>query len=289
MIGIPLAEWRSVGQFFEYRGYRIFWREAGRADAPVLLLIHGFPTASWDWEALWRELGERYRVLALDMIGFGLSDKPMQYGYSIVDQADLQETLLRLRDVAEYDVLAHDYGDSVAQELIARQSESGARPALRSVCFLNGGLFPETHRPVLAQRLLLSPIGRWIARGMTRRKFAQNFSKIFGPKTPPTRAQLDGFWELLIHNDGLGVFPLLIHYIRERRRQRERWVNALQRATIPLKLIDGAADPVSGAHMVKRYRELVPNPDVSVLDDIGHYPQLEAPQRVLRAYFEFRG
>ena len=126
MIGIPLAEWRSVGQFFEYRGHRIFWREAGRADAPVLLLIHGFPTASWDWEALWPELGERYRVLALDMIGFGFSDKPMQYGYSIVDQADLQETLLRLRDVAEYHVLAHDYGDSVAQELIARQSESGA-------------------------------------------------------------------------------------------------------------------------------------------------------------------
>jgi len=72
------------------------------------------------------------------------------------------------------------------------------------------------------------------------------------------------------------------------RRQRERWVNALQRAALPLKLIDGAADPVSGAHMVKRYCELVQNPDVSVLDDIGHYPQLEAPQRVLRAYFEFR-
>ena len=80
----------------------------------------------------------------------------------------------------------------------------------------------------------------------------------------------------------------LIGYMEERRRQRERWVGALQQTSVPLRLIDGALDPVSGRHMAERYRELVPDPDVVILAEIGHYPQVEAPEAVLEAYFELR-
>jgi pimeloyl-ACP methyl ester carboxylesterase len=185
-------------------------------------------------------------------------------------------------------VLAHDYGDSVAQELLARQAEPGARPRLRSVAFLNGGLFPETHRPVLMQRLLLSPLGPLVGRLASRAKLADNMRRIFGPATQPDATLLDGFWRLITTNDGRAVMHRLIRYMRERREQRARWVGALQRATVPLQLIDGAADPVSGAHMAQRYRELVPQPDVTLLEGIGHYPQVEAPGAVLAAYLEFR-
>jgi len=163
-MGTSIVDWRRAGAFFEHRGHRIIWREEGASDAPVLLLIHGFPTASWDWEALWPGLTQRYRVLTFDMIGFGFSDKPLGYNYSILDQADIGEALLRERGVDRHHVLAHDYGDSVAQELLARSVEPGDRPTLQSVCFLNGGLFPETHRPVLIQKLLLSRVGPLVAR-----------------------------------------------------------------------------------------------------------------------------
>ena len=288
MAAFSLEDWKRSGRFFSHRGQRIFTQTAGDPRLPVLLLIHGFPTASWDWEAVWPELARHYRVLAVDMIGFGFSDKQRNYDYSIVDQADLQQAFLRAQGVGDYHVLAHDYGDSVAQELLARQAADQSAPRLRSVCFLNGGLFPETHRPLLVQRLLLSPLGPWIARAMTRARLAGNFRRIFGPHTQPTTEQLDAFWTLLTHNDGLRVFPRLIRYMPERRRQRQRWVGALQRASIPLKLIDGGADPISGSHMVERYVELVERPDVTVFDDIGHYPQVEAPDRVLRAYLDFR-
>jgi pimeloyl-ACP methyl ester carboxylesterase len=76
--------------------------------------------------------------------------------------------------------------------------------------------------------------------------------------------------------------------MEERRQQRERWVGALVKAAVPLKLINGEADPISGGHMVTRYRELVPHPDVTVLPGIGHYPQCEAPAQVLAAYRQFR-
>jgi pimeloyl-ACP methyl ester carboxylesterase len=285
---IPIDEWRVSGDFFDYCGHRIFWRGAGNTDAPVLLLIHGFPTASWDWEAVWPALARRYRLLAVDMIGFGFSDKPANYEYRVADQADIQESFLRLQGVCEYHVLAHNYGDTVAQELLARQPELGDRPKLRSVCFLNGGLFPETHRPTIVQRLLQSPAGGLVTRVMTRDRFARSFSRVFGSGTQPTPAQIDAFWKLIVHNEGIRVYTSLIRYIGERRVNRQRWVGALQHADMPLKLIDGVADPVSGAHMVERYRQLVPRPDISILESVGHYPQVETPERVVEEYAAFR-
>jgi len=285
---IPLTEWAASGRYVDWRGHRIFVREGGHTAAAVLVLIHGFPTASWDWEALWPGLTRRYRVHALDMIGFGFSAKPVDYAYSLVDQASLFEAVLSRVGVSSYHVLAHDYGDSVAQELLARQGEPGARPALRSVAFLNGGLFPETHRPLPMQRLLLSPLGPLLGRLASRARLADSMRRIFGPATQPDAALIDGFWSLVTANEGRAVMHKLIGYMRERRERRARWVGALQSARVPLKLIDGAADPVSGAHMVQRYRELVPRADVTPLEGIGHYPQVEAPGGVLAAYLEFR-
>jgi len=287
-MGTSIVDWRRAGAFFEHRGHRIFWREEGASDAPVLLLIHGFPTASWDWEALWPGLTQRYRVLTFDMIGFGFSDKPLGYNYSILDQADIGEALLRERGVDRHHVLAHDYGDSVAQELLARSVEPGDRPTLQSVCFLNGGLFPETHRPVLIQKLLLSRVGPLVARLTNQKAVARNMRRIFGPRTQPDAGLIDGFWKLMTLHDGLKVFPKLIGYMPERRLRRERWVGALRATAVPLKLIDGTHDPVSGGHMVQRYRELVAGPDITELPGIGHYPQIEAPSEVLAAYLEFR-
>ena len=285
---IPLDAWQAAGRYIGYRGQQIFVCVDGPRDADALLLIHGFPTASWDWEALWPALLARYRVHTLDLVGFGFSDKPSDYDYSLIDQADLCEHFLRLEGVTTYHVLAHDYGDSVAQELLARQIEAGDRPRLHSVAFLNGGLFPETHRPLLLQKMLLSPLGPLISRFTNRAKLAASMRAIFGAATPPDDELIDGFWRLLSHGDGRRIMHKLIRYMVERRQYRARWVAALQQAAVPLTLIDGAADPISGAHMARRYQELVPAADVTLLDGIGHYPQLEAPGAVLAAYLAFR-
>ena len=279
---ISLADWEQGGTFSTLRGARVFCRDGGPANAPVLVLIHGFPTASWDYEALWAPLTERYRVITLDMRGFGLSDKPLT-NYSIIEQADLFAARLDELGVAKYHVLAHDYGDTVAQELLARRP-----PGLESVCFLNGGLFPEAHRPLLVQKLLLSPLGGFIAKLTSRARFETNLRSIFGKSTPPSAEFLEGSWKLLTRADGKRVMPKLIHYIPQRLQHRERWVGALTGSTVPLKLIDGADDPISGRHLAARYRELVPNADVTLLEGIGHYPQVEAPLVVLEAYLQFR-
>ena len=276
------ADWRALGDWFEWRGQRVFFRSAG--TGPPLLLIHGFPTASWDWCALWPGLVARYRLLALDLMGFGFSDKPRTFPYSTAAQADLCEAFLAREDVTSYRVLAHDYGLTVTQELLARDSPSS--PRLVSACLLNGGLFPETHRPLPLQRLLASPVGPLLARLISYRTFSASLRRIWG-RHPPEESELEALWELVTHKDGLRVMPALIGYMAERRRFRERWVGAVQRAAVPIRLVCGLDDPVSGAHMVARYRELVPRPDVVELPGVGHYPQLEAPEAVLSAALDF--
>jgi pimeloyl-ACP methyl ester carboxylesterase len=285
--GITLDAWHAQGQEMRFGAHAIRYWVAGDAAAPPLLLIHGFPTASWDWHHLWQPLAQRYRVIACDMLGFGYSAKPKGHDYRLLEQADLQQALLvHVGETRPMHVLAHDYGDSVAQELVARHVEQRFRMA--SCVFLNGGLFPETHRPVLAQKLLLSPLGALLGRQFNQRRLAANFSAIFGAATQPSATELDAFWQLVACNDGTRVMHRLIHYIPERRQQRDRWVAAMQATTVPLRVIDGAVDPISGAHMVARYRELIPRADCVLLEGIGHYPQTEAPAQVLAHYLQFR-
>ena len=270
-----------------FRGHTIRYWTAGDTQAQPLLLIHGFPSASWDWHRLWAPLAERYRLIACDMLGFGYSAKPRGHAYSLLEQADLQQALLaHLGEQRPLHVLAHDYGDSVAQELIARHQEGQLQ--LAGCVFLNGGLFPETHHPVRVQKLLLGPLGPLIGRLFSRRKLAQSFARIFCPHTQASEAELDALWQLVAYNNGPAVMHRLIRYMPERRQQRQRWVTAMQATTLPMRVIDGAFDPISGAHMVARYRELIADADTVLLDGIGHYPQLEAPAEVLEHYLQFR-
>lgn len=282
---MTIQEWKEKGTFFQYKTHSIFYRDEGKGDP--LLLIHGFPTASWDWWKIWPTLTQHYRVIALDMIGFGFSDKPSAYQYSILDQANIHEVLLKQLDIDVCHILAHDYGDTVAQELLARFNDKALGFDITSVCLLNGGLFPETHKPKLIQKLLISPVGFIFGALTSKKRLKANFDAIFGKDTPPSDQEIDEFWSLIIHNKGKSVMHKLIRYMAERRQHRSRWVGALQQSSIPLKLINGGSDPISGIHMAHRYRELVPNPDVAALPEIGHYPQTEAPELVLKNYLSF--
>ncbi|MDX1456174.1 MAG: alpha/beta hydrolase [Marinobacter sp.] len=291
---IDLKQWRQAGSTFDFKGMPVFTRTGGNPEGPAVVMIHGFPTSSWDWSKIWPMLEDRFSLYAVDMIGFGDSAKPRDFPYLIQDQATLIEAWLQDQQVGNYHILAHDYGDTVAQELIARdlerrsdELEDDCRLRIESACLLNGGIFPETHQPLLLQKLLLSPVGFLIARLTSKRKLADNLTTIFGPDTPPSEEELDAFWELITRNDGVGVMHKLIHYMPQRQQFRERWVGALLDTKVPVKLINGPLDPISGEHMAERYRQLILDPDITLLPGIGHYPQVEAPELVTQHYLEF--
>lgn len=286
---IPLGEWRGKAQFFEAGSRRLaYWTSDDQsADKPHLLLVHGYPTSSWDWSCVWPRLEAHFRLAAMDMLGFGLSEKPRAHPYSIALQADLQEALLAHLGVSESHIFAHDYGNTVGQELLARHNEGSLSFALRSMCFLNGGLFPEQHRARLSQKLGLTPLGPLLGMMMSRARLRRAFDEIFGPATKASNEEIDGHWALIEEGGGVRILHRLLHYIPERIRNRPRWVGALKEARAPLRLIDGGADPVSGAHLYHYYLAQTPNADAVLFPAIGHYPHTEAPSETASAFLDF--
>jgi pimeloyl-ACP methyl ester carboxylesterase len=290
-VDAELERWKSGGQYLDYLGFNIFYRTQG--SGPHLLLIHGYPFNTWDWAPLWDRLTERFTVVAPDMLGMGFSDKPFAYEYSVHDHADMHEALLAHLGVESVHVLAHDIGDSVGQELLARH-EFGeqAYGALRieSITWLNGGLFNETYTPRLMQKALSrTPLGDILSplqgSPLSRRIIEPTINEMFGPDTKPSRRMLDLFHEILEYNDGKRVLHKVGRFVTDRYAHRNRWVRAMRETAVPMRLIDGPIDPNSGRHMAQRYLEVIPNADVVMLDDaIGHWPQIEAPDAVLEHF-----
>lgn len=286
----PIDQWKTRGDYLDIGGYNIFVVDENSEAKDTILLVHGFPTSSYDWGSVWETLKAKHRLIAPDMLGFGFSDKPYPHTYSIMEQADIISAVMERSGALTCHILAHDYGDTVVQELMARQNEGRAQFTTNSVCFLNGGLFPETHRALLIQKLLLSPLGPLVNKLTTKARFDKSFSAVFGPETKPTPEDLQAFWDIINMNNGRHIFHTLITYMTDRRNNRERWIDAIRDFNGAVALINGSFDPVSGAHMISRYKELLEPPDfLRELSEIGHYPAVEAPDVTASAYLEFLG
>ncbi|MDN5216683.1 alpha/beta hydrolase [Fulvivirgaceae bacterium BMA12] len=286
---MALKIWRNKGWYYKYKKQNIFYIDEGSGE--VLVLIHGFPTCSWAWHKLWPELKKRFRLITLDMVGFGFSDKPLKYRYSIRDQANLFETILQDLGVKHAHVLAHDYGNSVTQELLARYLERKNTMekglVLQSACLLNGGLFPDLHHPLRIQKLITGPLGKLLSPFTGRRELHKDFEHLSGKNTRPSEDEIDEFWELLTFNGGTNTFHRLVGYAEERVTYSKHWLGALQKTDVPIRLLVGQADTISGRQMASRFADVIPYADVITLNDIGHHPQMEAPEAVLKHYLAF--
>lgn len=270
------ADWLAGGGRITPAGsnHQVFVRQDGPADGTPLTLLHGFPTSSHDWApVLDHLLAAGHRVTALDLLGYGDSDKPRGHRYSILEQADLVEGMWTTLGIDTTAVIAHDVGDTVAQELLARNPSR-----ISTMTWLNGGLYPELHRRTRSQRLLHGPLGPFVARLMTESRFRAGLTEVLGRPVPPEI--MHAMWLGVERRRGVHALPSLLDYLDEREKYRERWGTALETYPGPQRFVWGPADPVSGAHMIAEVRRRIPHADVHVLDGVGHYPQVEAPDLV---------
>jgi pimeloyl-ACP methyl ester carboxylesterase len=283
-----LAQWfesgaRETVRLPDGRSHEIFVRIAGPDDGRWLTMLHGFPTCSYDFAPLVEPLtAAGHRLLLFDFLGFGDSDKP-KAPYRYGDQVAITRALWDRNDVEHTGVVAHDYGVSVAQELLAAHGER-----LTRVAFMNGGLYAHLHRPIAIQRALKAPVvGALVARLSNERTFARNMRSIFSDVHQPSDDELHQLWLSVARRDGHRNYHRLINYIDERRENADRWSAALERTDRPLQFVWGDADPISGEHMLAEVRRRVPHARVESRADVGHYPQLEDPAWVadnLRAF-----
>ncbi|XP_071961698.1 mesoderm-specific transcript homolog protein-like [Antedon mediterranea] len=288
-----LKKWKQSGKMFNFQNNNIFYHDYGNENnEDVLVCIHGFPTSSFDFIKILPDLQNIFgRVIVADMLGFGFSDKPKVHNYTVFEQADIITYLLKSLSINKVNILAHDLGDTIAQEILARFEDGEKdRILLQSVTLLNGGILPETNFPKIIQKLLLNKYLSPVLMRLTNYViFKQSFSDVFGENTKPSEEELADFWSANIWNDGYLVTADLLQYINQRHANRDRWVHVLQNTTVPLHLIYGPSDPINGPEtFLKRFRKLVPNCSVDVLNtSISHYPHWEDPKNVSKHFKNF--
>jgi len=286
-----LSTWLNKGHYFLYRGHSIFYLDEGQGEC--LLIFHGYPYNGYDFKDLLPSLSKKYRVVIPDMLGMGFSDKPIAHTYSFEDHVAMYRSLLAHLKIDVVHILAHDLGNSVVQELLSSVEDGNRSVHIQSIAFLNGGLFTRVYRPRLIQILLSqSPsfIGKQLSKRISKQSVERSTCSVFGKYTQPSQELLDDFWYILNYNQGKGLAWKIGRLVFDKKRYQQRWIQAMQRTSIKMCLINGPADPNSGIHMAKEYIRLIPAGHVEFLSkDIGHWPQIEAPDEVLKCYKDFLG
>lgn len=268
-------------------GHQAFLIELGdRKASPdaTVVLLHGFPESSYSFAGAFPLLGERFdRVICFDFIGFGFSDKPKRgFAYSLVEQADVALRLIREAGVRGCHFVAHDMGDSVMTEILARVNDNPPdwfEEGIRSVTFTNGSMVMDEARLRLGQKALISPLGGLLARitdspAIFRKQVlsAQGNSKL-------GEEQILDMYSAATSGAPRGLMADLAGYIKERLRyEQPRWLPALRDATMPVHIAwgrDDAVAPLAIAEHLKR--EVKPEARLTVIEGLGHFSQIQDP------------
>ena len=280
-----IEEWWASGERVTVRlggsDRAIFVRRMG--SGPSMTMLHAFLSSSYDWARVAPALARRYALLLPDLLGFGASEKPVEHSYSLNEQADLVEALWALEGITSTVVVAHDFAVSVTQELLARHAEGALGVDLVAVHMLNGGVYPHLYRPEPASMALLDPDhGPMLAATLTQELFALAVKPTFAGGFDPSDDSADIF-EAATRDGGREVATRLATYINDRAANSERWVAALEQTDVPLSFVWGMIDPVAGADMADQIRERCPSAPFVALDNVAHWPALEASEQVTAA------
>ena len=277
-----IERWRARGRTIPTRDGSLWVLDEPGSDpaATPALLLHGFPSSAFDFARAIEALGapRRRRIVTLDFLGYGLSDKPVDYGYSLFEQADSLLAVARAVGLTRAHVWAHEMGTSVTTELLARRARGLLPLDLASVTLMNGSVHIELAHLTPGQQLLRSPLGPAFARLSRRSTFGAQVRRTFA--RAPDRETVDAMWQLLARADGAARMAQTIRYIEERHRFHRRWIGALEVCDVPALVAWGRRDPVAVIAIAEQLAREIPGARFETWDDLGHWPQIEDPARV---------
>lgn len=267
------AAYPFASRWFDSGEGRMHYLDEGRG--PVLLFVHGTPTWSYLYRHLIRRLRAQYRCIAVDHLGYGLSDKPADAAYAPADHARRLAALVDHLGVEDFVPVVHDFGGPIGLAVALR---SPGR--VRGVIAFNTWLWPLSGDPQARRlgRLLASPLGallyrrfnaspRWLVplafadrsrlTAATHAAYLRPFARRAEREAPLAagRALLSDWYA-----GPAAQLPAL------------RGVAAL--------LLWGLRDPAFGPEALARWKALWPGARVRAFADVGHFPQEEAPEAV---------
>jgi len=276
-----VAEWEARGSYRELAGHRVFTVEVppeGPERLEPLLVVHGFPTSSFDFHSVVGPLSAGRRVLLLDLLGYGLSAKP-DLAYHLDLEAEVVAAYTASLGVTEVALLTHDVGDTVGGELLARQLEGRWPVSITRRVITNGSVYIAMAHLSTGQELLLALPDERLADDdlLNAATIGAGLAATFSPGAVVDGAELAAMSELVAHGGGNRLLPRLIRYIEERRRNERRYTGAIEAHPSPLAIVWGRDDPIAVPAIADRLAESRAGSPLTWLDGVGHYPMVEAP------------
>jgi pimeloyl-ACP methyl ester carboxylesterase len=284
--------WEGIGTHRTLCDERVFTIDApsiGPERHAPLLVLHGFPTSSFDYAAVLDGLRAGRRVLLLDLVGYGLSSKPDRH-YTMALQADVAAAYVDELGLESLALLTHDMGDTVGGELLARRADGTWAVEVTRRVVTNGSIYIAQAHLSDGQQLLLGLPDEVLPAGIPidAASIARSLRETFSPHTPAVppgwpEDPVPAAAAQVVHDDGHRMLPRLIRYIEERRANERRFTGAIETDPSPLHVVWGLDDPIAVPSMVDTLLAARPDATAVRLDAVGHYPMVEAPQRYLEA------
>ena len=289
-LSVTTRRWEEGGHYVEMAGMRVWVCERG--EGPAVFFLHGFPTSSYDWRGVMEVLSAEYRCVALDFPGYGLSDKPEAWSYSIFQQTDVAEGVARALGITRAHVVSHDVGTSVHTEFLAREKEGRLGFEVVSSTFLNGSMLQDMATITPFQKLLAN--NDTLSQGMAvcenmGPNYVEGLKSVM--KRPECVSEEDALvmTELMARGSGNRRMPSIAIYMRERYIHKERWIDGLRETTKPLQFVWADGDPVANLALGRALRDECPNAKYTELPGLGHFLLMEDPVAVASRIREFIG
>lgn len=281
-------KWEEAGDYLNIDGRSVYVQMRGRG--PNVFLLHGFPTSSYDWGPVMSRLEDRWRLVTFDFWGYGLTDKPVAFSYSLFEQANLVESIAKELRIDKGAIVSHDMGTSVHNELLARDLESRLSFEPTHSVFLNGSMLMWMAHITPYQELLSSNKTMTDAIEMTKGPFEATYiaalKSLMAVPEAMTNEDAEAILDLLRRNDGHLRIPAIACYYRERYVHADRWLGAIERTDYPVSFLWGDSDPIAHREMGREHVRRAPRARLMELANLGHFLMVESPDRVADAIDE---
>lgn len=262
------------GEFLDLDGHRLYYYAAGtRGAGEPVLFLHGYPSSSHLWGRVVRAMPAGHRLIVLDQLGYGRSDRPDGAAVSVSAHARRALQVLDVLNVPQACVVGHDLGGAVAQWLAVMAPGRITRMALVNSVGLDG--WPRWRTRIARS---LSTVARRLPASLVAGEAYASLVRGFADREEGRR-DLDVFLRPFAQPLGRGA--LLAHLAAQR--PDETSVMDLSAVRVPTTIVHGARDPFVPASLSRRLQRAIPGATLEVIADARHFTPLDAPDRVAAA------
>ncbi len=275
-----LFEWTSTTTNNHGQRVQISYRTFGSRSNPALVMLHGYPTSSFDFREMIEFLEDDYFIATLDFPGFGFSDKPQgDYSYMLEDDARLVDHYVReILGLTSFSLFTHDRGVSVGLAFLGHYLANVSNEYEVTYHFMsNSGMFLPLANLSAGQTVLLDPVRgpEATARNQARPR-----------RTEGSPVQL-AYADIQAFNDGIGARLGVGKYLLERVANEYRWLDNLPVSPIPVAYVWGLLDTVNPVrianHVWSTYlNDRAVESSLWYMPTAGHYPQRDQPEEMAK-------